>query len=676
MSIAKQPGPHGNMLFGMFVLLGCVTYAILSLDRGWIPHDEGQLGHTAERILRGELPHRDFVEPYTGGLGFLNAAVFTYFGASCEALRWTMVPFFVAFLTTTYWIALRSTTRGVAALVTLLCSCLTLPIYAAGMPSWYNLFFAVYGTAALLRHLDTSRTRWLVLAGVCGGCSILIKITGLYFVAAGLLFLACRQQHLGTNDERSSPAYSVLASILLAVFATLGCMFLRTTNPVMNVIHFLLPWWALTGFVAWNEWRGNRGRSQVRLLLAARLVLPFLLGVAGVVGLLVVGYAAAGALPELYQGLFVLPQARLEHARLPFPGANWLVMALPVAGLLALGFRESAPLTRWTQLAAAIGLLALLTVSHTERGYVAIYQGLRHQLPIAVLAAVGVLVWATRQGRLSLARRQELFLLAAVTLFVSLIQYPYAGGAYFFYAAPLGVLTLVFVVQSQPRAPKPIFFSLLGFVVLFLVLRMHDPGPTISGGPYRPQTTVDRPGLDRCNLIMRTEDSRVYKAVVSAVQAHSGPSSYIYAGPDCPELYFLADRANPTKTLYDFFEHGMSDRTAVILQLIDTHQITVAVIKRGSEFSADFSADLLNDLRTRFDHLEIYYSGQGAQRRERFRVLWRDPLHASTSARQRNRRQICNPSVIGAPKCSEEIGVKSLEEWRLRTRDRTALRNA
>ena len=60
-------------VFGIATLIVAMGYTTSLLDRGWIPHDEGQLGHTAERIVNSELPHRDFVEPYTGGLSYLHA---------------------------------------------------------------------------------------------------------------------------------------------------------------------------------------------------------------------------------------------------------------------------------------------------------------------------------------------------------------------------------------------------------------------------------------------------------------------------------------------------------------------------------------------------------------------------------------------------------------------------
>jgi len=58
------------------VWIGSALYVGARLNRGWVPHDEGALGHSAERVLAGQLPHRDFDETCTGGLSFLNGIPF------------------------------------------------------------------------------------------------------------------------------------------------------------------------------------------------------------------------------------------------------------------------------------------------------------------------------------------------------------------------------------------------------------------------------------------------------------------------------------------------------------------------------------------------------------------------------------------------------------------------
>src|SRR4051812_31709263 len=57
----------------LVVVLLSSTWLWIHLTRGWIPHDDGALAQSAERVLQGQLPHRDFDELYTGGLTFLNA---------------------------------------------------------------------------------------------------------------------------------------------------------------------------------------------------------------------------------------------------------------------------------------------------------------------------------------------------------------------------------------------------------------------------------------------------------------------------------------------------------------------------------------------------------------------------------------------------------------------------
>ena len=65
------------MLLIVWVL--SVAYAAVNLKHGWIPHDEGFFAQSADRVLNGELPHRDFDEVYTGGLTFANALSFRVF---------------------------------------------------------------------------------------------------------------------------------------------------------------------------------------------------------------------------------------------------------------------------------------------------------------------------------------------------------------------------------------------------------------------------------------------------------------------------------------------------------------------------------------------------------------------------------------------------------------------
>lgn len=139
----------GNPLWWRILLavawLACAIFARLTLTHGWMPHDAGTLGQSAERVLLGQLPHRDFDELYTGGLSFLYAAVFAIWRPSILAMRLVLYAFFLAWMPAIYYIARRMASRIAALAAMLLCVAWSIPVYPAEVPSWYNLFFATFG---------------------------------------------------------------------------------------------------------------------------------------------------------------------------------------------------------------------------------------------------------------------------------------------------------------------------------------------------------------------------------------------------------------------------------------------------------------------------------------------------------------------------------------------------
>ncbi len=167
------------------VLAITAIYVGVHIGSGWVPADDGILGQSALRVMQGQLPHRDFTEIYTGGLDVIHALAFRVFGVNLMSLRLCAFLFFLAWIPAVYYIALRFTSAVAAGLITLLAVAWSYPNYPAAMPSWYNLFFATFGAAALLRYLDVRKAQWLFAAGVCGGVSILIKVIGAYYIAGG-----------------------------------------------------------------------------------------------------------------------------------------------------------------------------------------------------------------------------------------------------------------------------------------------------------------------------------------------------------------------------------------------------------------------------------------------------------------------------------------------------------
>jgi hypothetical protein len=616
-------------VLGLVTVAAASLYVAAHLSSGWIPHDEGQLGQSAERTLAGELPHRDFDEMYTGGLSFLNALAIRLFGVESLSLRVMLWLWFVPTMAAYYYLAGRMLPPVGASLATLLAAAVSVPVYSAPMPSWYNLFFAVIGAAALARFVETERTWWLLAAGFCGGASLLLKITGLYYIAAALLLFAYREQLLSRRGTAPGPAsrgwYSWVSSLALVAFGCLGLAFLRSGRSEMNAIHFTLPLAALAGLLHYREREHEYVPSAARLRRMLAMAVPFLIGAAAPLAAFAAYYWLQDGLDDLYRGVFVLPRMRVEGGAFPLPGWEGLAVAALLAALLVSGFWPAGPRRRMIDAVALFVLAALLVGSESAIGFNFAFSALRNILPLLVAAAIWLLVDESRVA-LSASQRQLLFLAAASAGLGGLIQYPHAYGIYFFYAAPLAVLLAAYLAAAAPYHTPPTILAVGGFYLAFAMLQLNGPDPhrnVVRGVGRRPTEPMR---LERCRLTVPGSDAESYRELASLVERNSAPGSAIFAGPDCPEVYFLTKRRNPTGVMYEFFRPGVYDRAEPVLDLLDRERVKVVVVNLRPNFSQPMPSEMVAAIAERFPEYAVVSSPgpRNGPAAERFRVFWRE----------------------------------------------------
>jgi hypothetical protein len=93
-----------------------------------------------------------------------------------------------------------------------------------------------------------------------------------------------------------------------------------------------------------------------------------------------------------------------------------------------------------------------------------------------------------------------------------------------------------------------------------------------------------------------------YERIVGLVRRHAR-GAYIYATPDCPEVYFLSGYRNPTGTLLDFLDRdflAIPQRTDRILGQLRDHQVSVVVLLDDPQFSGPVPAGLRAALDRQF----------------------------------------------------------------------------
>ena len=582
----------------LIVWLACAAYMGAYLKRGWIPHDEGSFGLSAERVLHGDLPHRDFDELYTGGLTYLNALSFRVWGTNLASMRYMLLAFALAWIPALFACARRFTSPLGAGLLTLLAAAWSIPNYSSPVPSWYNLFFATFGTLAALRYIEDGRARWLLVAGLCGGLSALAKISGLYFIAAVLLFLVFREQDRDRAERPNSRAFSVVIIGGLLIFSALVFkVFSMHANP-RYMMYFVLPPFMVVALLMWREAKGTFADFATR---ARSLFLPAFVLLAGFlipVLIFLVPYARGHGLRSLVYGTLILPAKRFVFSSNP-PGSFKFGTILSALVLLALliwtAGKRSRPI--WILFAIPLALaFALWETGYHDSIYRAIFYSV---VPLIPFTAVYAFMKLRTSGDAEPTRREQLVLLLAVVIMVGMVQYPFAAPIYFCYVAPLIPLLWLALFASQQGYSRAVAVSLAVFYLAFAVWRnvptfIEDMGMNAHHNEQKYSLDLPRAG----GIRVEEQQAIDYKQLVQFIGEHAR-GEYIYAAPDCPEVYFLSGYRNPTRTLFDFFDDP-NGRTSRILKQLEEHHVNAIVVYDEPAFSNALSPDLETALDARY----------------------------------------------------------------------------
>ncbi len=552
----------GEKAVGALMIAAAIIYLIPFVPRAWIPHDDGLLAQSAELVLHGGIPHLDYEEIYTGGLSWLYAAVFRIAGVDLVNIRWAL--FFGA--SVAVWLVYAITRRylrpagaGLATWIALLWS---FPNYFAGLPSWWLLICALLSLWMLIRYIETRQLQYVLGAGLAAGLAITIKQTGVYLFVAVLLSLWYSGERAGISlrtaiGERVgrwalAAGAIAFAGLILAprLFAAEGLYLLV---PVLACAIALALCWKQEPCVA-------GGRSPFRLACVATFAaaLP--------VAWFAIPYVSRHGLWQLAYGAVLLPRMRLALvSRSMLEIVTAVPLSVPLLGLAYLEFRSrnrrrSLALTvaRWTA-AIALPVYALWDL----KSYHLVWQFARAAAALLPVAAA----WRLASGRLPDPRKRTiLFMSAAILAWISLNQFPQAGPVYFCYTAPLAVIAAIAAVHSEAGvrtgAMRPWVLLLLMFPLLHgnrislarLGVPPEPPEEEVFSWSQMPGRSDARMELARGHLNVSAEDASVYQGLVSSIRAHVNRGRLV-AGPDCPEVYFLAGLTNPSGRLYDMFSN-------------------------------------------------------------------------------------------------------------------------
>lgn len=592
---APAQGSLVNLLVLGAVLAIAAVYVGMHIGGGWVPADDGILGQSALRVMQGQLPHRDFAEIYTGGLSVIHALAFRVFGVSLMSLRLCAFLFFLAWGPAVYYVALRFTTAIPAGLITLVAVAWSYPNYPAAMPSWYNLFFATFGAAALLRYVELRRMRWLFVAGACGGVSILIKVIGAYYIAGALLFLAFLEQSDAQSDisgdfessnsgdlktaaaRQSSIPYRIFsASALLLFLATVVYVF-HARLGVGELYQFVLPAATVVGLILLGERYVRHTASSARFVSLMRLVVPFGCGALTPVVIFLVPYAKSGALVQFFSGVTSSAMARSIGLGVLRPvGIEKSAFTLALMALIAAAMYLREVQSKVAGGTVGLGLAVVLMKASASSGIVSgVWYSMATLTPLVVLMGAWVLLMRPKLGGVPRLQRQRLMVPISLAAMCGLVQYPFAAPIYLLYALPLTLLAAAAVVTTAKKQPATyVLAAVAGFYLLF--------GVTMLVPDYVYELTHKVGPMEELHLPraggLQIEYATNFADLIHLLQQHA-PNGLMYAGNDCPELYFLSGLKNVTR------DDGDS-KPEEILKALQSDDLKLVVINEAPFFPA------------------------------------------------------------------------------------------
>lgn len=531
-------------------------------------------------------------------MSFLHAAVFRLRGVRIHSTREAFLLFSLLFLPAFYAGALRFGGVFRSAVLTLLALLWTVPNHFSGMPSWYNLFFATFATVLLFRHAEKG-TRWpLFLAGVCSGLAVLVKLHGLFVVAAGALALVFREESTAPQEPVGrARAFFFAKSAALVLFVGALASVVAKRPAAMEYLHFVVPTAALCGVLIAREARreaGPAGSVRARRLVSA--LAPFGAGAALPVAVFLIPYRRD--LGGLARGLFAGPSARLTTPRLAvwLPPLSSLLPGLVLgAVILVLPALLHTRKARWTAaaIAAAIGAI-LLAASRGDPAYSAVVLSARTLGVVAVLAACAATVRAPGN-----AGTQKAFTAAAMAAMVMLVQFPFAAPIYLCYAVPpvlLAVAATIHVRRPEfaPPAVDPVLAVAAAFFLAFGVFRANVGSPYSFGNRFEPWRVSVPLRLERAGILVTPQEARVYEPLTAAVR-EAAAGGALFAGPDCPEVPFLAAVPSRSTSLVAFLA-GPIREPGPHLELLRRSGARAVVVNRRPDFSPVVSDGVLEAL--------------------------------------------------------------------------------
>lgn len=594
-SAQQFDGREGVRWAGPAVLLAAVALSAYVIhrfhDRSWVAGDDGYYGHIAQRLLDGQVLHRDVQAMHPGYVYFVDAMALKAFGRRLVSLRYPLVALGVVQAAMIGALFLRRSPFAAGATAVTF-TCLSYVLFPSPSVHWYCLFLLVAIVCALQWIPRGSAWRPLALGFLVVTLGLFRQLTGAFVAAGVVAYLLAEPRGEATGPDGADRPRSVLAARLVV-----ACLAL----PVAAYVLMKGSWLGRGLFGLWapavlllacyRAALGGRAVVRTLLLLAA--------GGAAAAAPMLFYHLATGSLGDWFNDSVVsaVRLADLEYVqvrrygemigraarnvvefqdvRKVSNGVLWLALMFAPA---ALGVAVLRQMARGTKSGTCPHPLPFLAVVYAP---VAIhFEAPAYVQFVAAPVAAGLLWLVTERATRGTTQREP-----ATTFrrrFIAAFAPPPTVLATVLFAAGLSYVALRY------QAGQAVARGHLGTVGGFEV------------GQFPVQS------VHRLGLRISREDVNTYPRVLDVIRNHTRPGDAILSVPGGSEFYFLSGRRNPTP--YPYIVYGVMDEASLSRTLETLRRDPPVIVIHTPDVSHNTpnTDRIMQDVRARYEPLGTF----------------------------------------------------------------------
>ena len=185
-------------------------------DKGWLRRDAGYFGYISQRMLEGDIIHRDIQVLHAGLINFLNTLFLKLSDGDLVGLRYPLIGLTVVQSAIGFKLA-RENGYLTAVTAVLVLTAFGFLQFINPTPNWYALCLAIV-LIYLLENLDKYETRDIVLIGFVVGIIFLFRqLSGIFMALAVTVVIFLKHPSVTIGEKKPVAGRNVLIVLALGL---------------------------------------------------------------------------------------------------------------------------------------------------------------------------------------------------------------------------------------------------------------------------------------------------------------------------------------------------------------------------------------------------------------------------------------------------------------------------